>query len=445
MSSERARQLFGQCKDTYNKCIGRYDVQYCFKGIEMMGPNEFDDEFNVPAILLFEELCKHHRKINGHYDSFRYNLFESIYLNKDFNEQQLMHISLPAASYQKYKVHFEIFFRKATTSAKLPFRYEITANKIKFAWCSQHTVTAAFNSYQTCCKKNSSIPPFTIDQQRSLYFPKLTEVDKKNIYSITTTVNATDAFDAMEIALSSFEIVRNAIDIAQALGSQSIQFFGKRQTGPAVLYTGICIATNISNRNDSLLSKPAEKVYELPKQKLDFTNASSRMQLFRDIIKALNDNDAVISKRIRPVANELSLAYSTYNPGLRQLSYWRCLEIATVKSGENRKEKDIIKIFQNYYSNQFWKQMGEVVLKLRNTYVHQGELIDSGGFSSDYYLNWSQQYAEKALLILLYLYKHRAIWGNEQQINNFFDHYAESNDSLKVAQQILSARLRHKP
>lgn len=446
MSLERAKQFFKQCKDTYNKCSNRYDVQYSFDGLEIMVPNEFDDEFNVPATLLFEELCKHHKRIDGHYDSFRYNLLKSIYLNNDFNEQQLTYLTPPVMR-QQYKVYFEVFFRMATSHSpiKLPFKYEVTVNETKFAWCSQQTIVKAFKEHRSRNTNTFTIPAFDLDQQRSLYFPKLTDAGKKNIHSIITTVNATNAFDAARLALSRFEIIRNAINITQALGSQSVQFVGKRPANLTMLYTGICVVTNTSNPDDSILTKPTEKVYELPKQKLSFINNASRMQLFRDIVKASNDENAIISQRIRLVVNELSLTYATNNPGLRQLSCWRCLELATAKSGENRKERDIIKIFQKYYSNLFWKQMGEIVLRLRNTYVHQGKLIDFGGFSSDYYLNWSQQYAEKSLLILLYLYKRRSIWGSEKRIDKFFDYYAESNDSLKIARQLLSARQKHKP
>lgn len=443
MNLEYAKQLFKQCKDTHSKCSSKYDIRYCFSGLEMMGPSEFDDEFNVPAILLFQELCSSNAKIGGHYDNFRLNLLKAIHNDEVFDVEQLTQLP-PPKQCKKYKVLFEVFFQKENNKVSLPFKRQILVRGLKYKWCSQRTIKSMFNLHQARQENIFGMPLFTLEQQRSLYFPKLNNNGMTCIHPVITTVDAENAYAALDMALSNFEIVKDAINIVQAIGMQKVTYSGKRPASITAVTTGIFLAYNSLDINDLIFYSPKTNIYELPRQKLSFTNNQSRMDLFHEIIKALCDN-VPVSRRIKSVVGELSLAYATDIPGLRQLSCWRCLELATAKSGNNRKEKEIIQIFQNYYPNKFWKQMGSLVMKVRNTYVHQGKLIDSGGFSRDYYLNWSQQYAEKSLLILLYLYNNRSTWKTEQQIDKFFDYYAESDDSLKVAQQLLSARLKHKP
>ena len=439
MSLERIKQLYGQCKETYARCLGRYDTVYVIDNVDVRCPNDFDDEFNVPAMLLFQELCNSNKKLSGHYDIFRCNLLKVINDNRGFDIKRLT--QMPSSTrLNEYRVYFEVFFLKENDKVNLPFRRQITVNNLQYRWCGQQTMAAAFRNYHLQLENSTGMPLFTLNQQRSLHFPELTDEDREHIHSIMVTIRAKNAYQAISLALSNFELVINSINITQAMGMQSIHMGGKRLANLTAVTTGIYIANSILNPNDSALSSSDTKIYELPKQKLSFTNNQSHMNLFHEILKASSDNTPV-SRRVAAVVEELSLVYSTDIPGLRQLSCWRCLELATAKSNNNRKEKEVVQIFQNYYySNQFWKQMGDLVLKLRNTYVHQGKFINSGGFSSDYYLNWSQQYAEKSLLILLYLYKNRSIWSTEQQIDKFFDYYAESNDSLKIAQHLLSAR-----
>ncbi len=442
MKLERAKQLYKQCEETYKRCINRYDTAYVMGSVEMRGPNDFDDEFNVPATLLFQELCHGNKNMDGHYDVFRWNLLLSIHAKEEFNEKKLTRNS-PLKQLKEYRVYFEVFVQKENSKVSLPFKQYVVVNGIKFKWCSQRTVAAAFNDYQSRPEGSIGVPSLTIDQQRSLVFPELTDSGKRCIYPVVAVVSSDNAYNALNMALSNFEIVKNAVNITQAIGLRSVCLSGRRPASLTMVTTGLYIARSISDPSDSILRRSSVKIHELPKQKLNFTGDRKRVDLYHKIIKAACDS-ATVSSRVRSVVEELSLAYSSDNPGLRQLSCWRCLEIATAKSNENRKEKDVIRIFQNYHSNTFWKQMGDLVLKLRNTYVHQGKLIDFGGSTSDYYLNWSQQYAEKSLMVLLYLYDNRSTWNTEQHIDKFFDYYAEPDSSLKVAQQLLSARKKHK-
>lgn len=443
MKIEHAEQLYKQCSETYARCANRYDAAYKIDGIDIRCPNDFDDEFNVPAILLFQELCKSKKRLNDNYEAFRRNLLRAIYSKSDFNIQNLA--DLPSSGQTKrYEVYFEVFFQKEDNEVSPIFRRQLSVGDVKFRWCSKKTMATAFKTYHKHHKRSFGMPFSTIDQFRSLRFPSLTPQGEKHIHPIMTTVRAKNPYEAINTALSSFEVIEDAVNVVQIMGLQSIHLGGKHPANLTMITTGIYIANNRLDPSDSILCDSAIKIYELPKQKLSFTKNRDRISLFHEIIKASCDA-ADVSRRVRSVVSELALAYSSENSGLRQLSCWRCLEIATAKSGENRKEKDIIRIFQNYHSSKHWKQMGTLVMKARNTYVHQGKPAGSGGFSGDYYLNWSQQYAEKALLVLLYLYKHRATWRTKQQIDRFFDYYAEPNESLEVARRLLSARAANNP
>ena len=75
---------------------------------------------------------------------------------------------------------------------------------------------------------------------------------------------------------------------------------------------------------------------------------------------------------------------------------------------------------------------------VRNTYVHQG--VSSVEDTPDYYLNWSKQYAEAAIRILIWLYNNRAIWKDNDDIDIFFDHYSQSSHKLELAGKVLRGR-----
>lgn len=105
--------------------------------------------------------------------------------------------------------------------------------------------------------------------------------------------------------------------------------------------------------------------------------------------------------RIRNVVNDLSLAYSSTNAGIKILSYWRCLEHATRGPNRNRKELEIIEIFKRRHSSKHWKQMGDLVLESRNKYVHSGIYSGKEKFA-DNYINWAQKYAEQSLYLMIF-------------------------------------------
>ena len=96
-------------------------------------------------------------------------------------------------------------------------------------------------------------------------------------------------------------------------------------------------------------------------------------------------------------------------------------------------------IFKNYIPGErYWEQQGFLIKEARNIYVHQG--VSSTGGAPDYYLNWSQQYAEAAIRILIWLYNNCATWRSDDDIDIFFDHYSQSNRKLELAEKILRSR-----
>lgn len=53
-----------------------------------------------------------------------------------------------------------------------------------------------------------------------------------------------------------------------------------------------------------------------------------------------------------------------------------------------------------------------------------------------------QQYAEQSLTFLLYLYKNRDVWKNEEDLNMFFDIFQRSTKELTLSENILNLKKR---
>lgn len=432
-----AKQLYEQCQKAYEHSENKHETIWEINDKKIPTPSEFDDLYNVPSILLFQELCRTNRSLKGRFEDFRENLLLNLFDKKAFN-----HISLSKVSngnkFKSYKIYFEVYFQKRNTTP-LPFKKEISIRGLKFKWCNQKTFARTYNSYIQAQAKEFGFRESNLDQDRLKHFPSLSNSGKRNIHPIVVEVIANTPSQAVSRVLNAFEIVESSINVVQNIGTRSVYYLGKPPANNALVRTGIIFAVDSSKTVE--IFQPDQKIYKLPNLELKFTNNQNKIKLFHNLIRA-NCNDTAISQRILAVTKELNLAYSTDNLGLRQLSYWRCLELATAKNSSSRKEKEIIQIFQNYYPNEAWKQMGETILKLRNTYVHRGELLDENDFFKNYYLNWAKQYAEASLRILLYLFKNQSKWKNIADIDKFFDYYIESDKSLKLANELLKARHR---
>lgn len=433
-----ARQLYRQCQEAYERSESKSETTWTINGRGIPSPSEFDDLYNVPSILLFQELCRTNRNLKGKFEIFRENLLLDIFDKKAFDYESLSKVG-NSSKFKSYKVYFEVYLQKRNTTP-LPFEKVISIKGLKFKWCNQKAFAKIYNDHTQAQAREFGFRETNLDHDRLRYFPSLSDSGKKNIYPIVVEVMANTSLQAVSKALSIFEIAENSINVVQNIDTRSVYHLGKPPSNNVLVKTGITFTVDSSETVE--VFQPDQKIYKLPNLEFKFTNSQNKIKLFHYLIHA-NCSNTAISQRILAVTKELNLAYSTDDLGLRQLSYWRCLELATAKNGSSRKEKEIIQIFQNYYSNEAWKQMGETILKLRNTYVHRGELLDENDFFENYYLNWAKQYAEASLRILLYLFKNRSKWKKAADINKFFDYYIEPDEYLKLASELLKARYKN--
>lgn len=442
-NQERARQLYLQCQRAYNDTKSLSGTVWEEGSNIIPVPSYFDDAYRVPAELLFKELYRSSNIPQGTRIDFDHKLLELISSNATYNINNLKPALKKELTLNTFEVYFQIYFRAEASTPKL-FKQQITLDGIRFTWCSErnfyHVLSLLNHSNDFTKNANNNKSVSLYRRHRNNKFPKLT--NESDLRAIKAIVQATDFTDATSKVADAFHDFMSCINVSQAFGYQSVSLsesLPKLKT--AIVYTGVFLIRDILNRKIEILYTK-NKRHTLPMQKLKMMNNQNKVSFLNNLRKAFNDKSSPIAKRIRYVTLEFASAIDTENPNLRQLGFWRCLEIATRKSNENRKEKDIVKIFQNYYPDaQHWHQQGQLILDARNTYVHQGVSSNSKE-PNDFYLNWSQQYAEKALKILLYIYNNRSTWKTEEDIDTFFDCYSKNDRTLELAGKFLSARRR---
>ncbi|CAN5658780.1 hypothetical protein BH23PAT2_BH23PAT2_10150 [soil metagenome] len=436
-SLERAKQLYLQCQNAYEQYISsphaKSILQDGDENIDM--PNHFYDAYNVPAELLYSEL----------YDSkggkaeriiFDRNLLLMLHKKQGFSKAQLQ--CKPQVKdrrlRKRFEVYFEVYYRQSGF-APLLFKKQMTIGGTTYKWCSKQTFRRQVRAMEASEGAHSGL----YKRRRGERFSTNSSLYEKDQRPIKASLLAFNELEAANQILSGFDNFVSCVNVAQTIGSQSFTVFSDspRTKPKSVIVSVAVMLVKAPSKDVDILWDTSRQI--LPKTTMTLTEQPSKMKMLKKLVKACDDSTPA-AKRLKFVTQELSQAIDTDNPNLRQLGLWRCLEIATAKSNQSRKESDVIKIFQNYYPKaEHWHQMGELVKNLRNRYVHQGVNSDNNELN-DYHLNWSQQYAECALRVLLYVYEHRAVWKTEADIDVFFDCYAQSDSSLMLAGKFLTER-----
>lgn len=440
INEDMARQLYVQCQRAYDSVKDSSGI--IKNGIP--APDYFDDVYNIPAELLFKELYRSRDTSQDIRIDFDYKLLELINKNATFNSNSLLLGAGKNTPLKKFEVFFQIYFRKDPSAPDL-FKKQITLGDIKFAWCSERSFSRLVSQFESDENLTEGGSNTLVYDKSNLYkrfrnerFPQLK--DESNLHAIKATLRANHIIDATNKAATAFRNFMSCANVAQAFSSQSVSLSTNvPKIKSAVVYTGVFLVKNSADKKIEILRTDSKR-HNLPDQSLKLTVYQSKMALFNNLLKTFRDKSSPTAKRVRYVTLEFASAIDTDDPNLRQLGFWRRLEIATRRSSENRKEKDIIKIFQNYHSKApHWQQQGQLILDMRNIYVHQG-VSPNTNKPNDFYLNWSQQYAEAALRVLVYLYNNRSIWKTEDDIDIFFNHYSQSDRALELAGKLLAAR-----
>lgn len=449
--NERAKQLYFQCRSAYQEYLKIPNIPNTILGDaknSIIIPSYFYDNYNVPAELLFRELLGSRNTLQGDRIAFDHRLLRLVSDNKDYNESHLVSKTTRKNATKKFNVYFEAYFNKEQSAPKL-FRKQLSLNGIKFEWCSKRAFSQVVSRFESGPNLANGKPnilngngfPGLYETRRNEKFPKLT--NEINLHAVKASVLAVHEVDAANLVATAFGNFMDCVNVTQSLGAQSFSLSGgTAKSKSAIVFTGVFLTKSSTGKvNMSWLDTTR---YALPKQGLKLTTNKSKMKLLNNLLRAFRDNSSPATNRLRQITSEFSQAIDTDNSNLRQLGFWRCLEIATRKTSENRKDKDIIKIFQNYYPNtEHWQQQGKLIHRTRNDYVHQGVSSESGK-PNDFYLNWSQQYAEAALKMLMYLYNNRTVWKTDSDIDTFFDSYSRSSRELELAGKFLNERMKSK-
>lgn len=438
---ERARQLYQQCQKAYHDYLNipnhaRSLLQIDGKSIDV--PSNFYDAYNVPAELLYKEI-RVNKVDDGDRIDFDHRLLLMMHKKQDFDRKTLEAHLNPKDKRLKnhYTVYFEAYYHETDTSKPI-FKKQLSFGGLRFQRCSSRILQKQIHTLEG---RNDTYKGLYIRRRNERFsLSGGTKINELNLHPMKVYVKAYNEEEAANLVVSQFENFTACVNVIQALGSQTFSLF---RSGPstkhktAIVSMGVLLVKKPGNNVD-ILWDTSKKI--LPSVNLTIANSQSKIRRLKKLIRVFMD-DSTSAKRLRYITQELAQAIDTENANVRQLSYWRCLEIATAKSDRtSRKESDIVKIFQNYYpESMHWHQMGELIKNLRNTYVHQGVNTDVHKLN-DYHLNWSQQYAECAFNITTYLYDNRATWRTASDIDIFYDCYAQSDRALELANKFLAAR-----
>ena len=436
--NQKANEYYNQCGSIYAKYVSEPGPNN-----EIPLPNPMDDNFSVPAELLFIELCKKDEGWVDHRSEFDKLLIGQLYKNKEWNIEDFKFTPRNVKG-KKYVVYLELFYIHPSSRSRL-FSNTINIDDVIIESCTKKTYKIVYDRYISCVsmdrlnKNNLYASGVNIVSGVKRRYLSVDKDNEKNVHPIKVTVYSEDKeLSALNLAIDKVKLLVQCLNAAQNIAIRELKILGydpdslKKQI--VVTETGRSFIEGGERFNEYYTSSPMVKA---PMREYD--NSKDKKLLLDEILQAVTDGQRCLKDRIRFVLQDLYTAYNSDNAGSRILSYWRCLEHTTRKNGETRKEKEIVKIFKKCYSNRTWEEMGDLVVSARNQFVHKGVYAGEQEYRSNY-LKWTQQYAEQSLTFLLYLYRNRDVWKNEEDLNMFFDIFQRSPKELMLSEKILNLK-----
>lgn len=437
--NERANEYYNQCSNAY----AEYKPDHNAPDNTIPLPDPMDDNFSVPAELLFIKLCEKYKGWINHRQEFDDLLIRQLHENKDWNIEDFEFTSSNVKC-KKYFVYLELFYIHPSPRARL-FSNPIKIDGVIIENCTKKTYKSVYDKHVLCESVKSA-------ESRGLYnsggnivsgvkrrYLRIDKDNEKNVHPIKLTVYSPyGELNALNQAVDKVNLLIQCLNVAQNINRCELEIIGHdhdnlekqiviAETGRSLIEGGERFNTYY---NPSRMTKIPTREYN---------NSKDKELLFNEILQAVTDGQCYLKDRIRFVLQDLYTAYNSDNAGSRMLSFWRCLEHTTRKNGETRKEKEIINIFKKNYSNRTWEEMGDLVVRARNQFVHVGVYVGKQEYGSNY-LKWMQQYAEQSLTFLLYLYKNRDVWKNNEDLNMFFDIFQRSIKELTLSENILNLK-----
>lgn len=395
----------------------------------------FNDPFKVYSEKLFMSL--YGGSIPDEEKSLRYSIFRNL-LNswiedsKSFSKQKFLkelNFKLNRRHKKTHTFYFGVHIKRSPNTP-FPFKKQCKISGITFKIVSLQSVIKASkgvyidNLIQDYKKQN-----FTDNE----WIQNTINNDYIYFKAITTSI---DEVVAANKIMGAFELFTAAASLAQERHSR-VQYWS---------YEGIKNRKPIQNPYMLFWKEAKDEITSImvdlgsnikrPEGSLTFTQKKEKMNLFKIYLSILAKQPTTpIETRIKDFSLEFDKALDVKDPHLRMLSMWRCLEVATrLSNGATRRHKDIINILSKYYTNDYWKEKGDLVLSLRNSYVHEGkQLLYS---NRDDYLGWVQDYASASLSQLMWMRNKSIGIKNAYEIDAFFDLYTKSSEVFNVAKKM---------
>lgn len=417
----------------YEKCRGY--TRCTMNG--MPSPGDFNDEFNVPAEMLFSELCEYDDAWEKEREIFKWRLVEWVFHRKEWDVELFSKKRKDKCPIKKYEIYLELFYRCDNLRYR-PFSKRVIIDNVIIEWCKKKDYIMLYEKYkkEEQNRRNfsdsnyiSKIHNSNLDRR----FPKINKHMEKYVHTVKITAFSTSSYSATVLALEKLDILLDCLNVAQGIQKYSIRLFDNSHNGLGSKTVFVTTGHYLSISDDGIdIYYTNDQVKEIPPNKYDYTEWNRN--IFKKILASVSE-DCFIRDRIRNVVRDLCLAYDSTNAGIKLLNYWRCLEHATRCPKNKQREKEIIAILQSMYGYKYWKQMGVLVLRSRNNYVHSGIYSGKEEFV-DQYMNWAQKYAEQALFLLLRLYKNRKIYNNEEKLEAFFDNCSKNDEYIQAVNRI---------
>lgn len=423
--ADRATQYFLQAKKAYR---GKNGDEF------------FNSSFTIPAELLFIEMCKM-TSIGRDYKyrlSFR-QIFDArlkklIEEKQDFNELYLggdIKQTIQKQKRNSYWVYFGVPIKRFS-STPLPFGKTIKLDGITFQSIDQeqferaHTKECLRDFYD---KFDENLKP---RESRTWLL--------KDFCYFKANVEADNTMTGANLVADAFSVLYVCATVAQNSHLYQHSMFNVKTKSRSILApVGIMLVSLKGHSNCDIYW--SSDIRTKSDESLTFTTKPDKMRFFPVYLRSCHESTP-ISKRLRLVLFEFANALHAIDPHIRQLGLWRCLEIATSKQGTSRPEKEIIQIIGNFYGgSQSWRQQGNLIKDARNNFVHNGTTLERDSWGSvDKYLNWTQEYVDKALTILRFMREQNIGKKSSDEIDDFFDLYSKSTDTLKLAGRMYRGR-----